>query len=124
MLIFCFKTEKFKKRVVKNKATLPWHFINILFYFFLQAEEITLTIGQAFELAYKKFLESRGKDLESKKQSMIMQKRIEILEQENKELKKRLADVAKIKGEVDVKQYMKDNNVSPSCFFFFFSKSY
>ena len=25
---------------------------------FLQAEEITLTIGQAFELAYKKFLES------------------------------------------------------------------
>ena len=47
---------------------------------------------------------------------MIMQKRIEILEQENKELKKRLADVAKIKGEVDVKQYMKDNNVSP--FFF------
>ena len=96
---------------------MPWHFINILFfYFFLQAEEITLTIGQAFELAYKKFLESRGKDLESKKQSMIMQKRIEILEQENKELKKRLADVAKIKGEVDVKQYMKDNNVSP--FFF------
>ena len=27
---------------------------------FLQAEEITLTIGQAFELAYKKFLESKG----------------------------------------------------------------
>ena len=50
---------------------------------------------------------------------MIMQKRIEILEQENKELKKRLADVAKIKGEVDVKQYMKDNNVSPSLRFFF-----
>ena len=49
---------------------------------------------------------------------MIMQKRIEILEQENKELKKRLADVAKIKGEVDVKQYMKDNNVSPSLRFF------
>ena len=54
---------------------------------------------------------------------MIMQKRIEILEQENKELKKRLADVAKIKGEVDVKQYMKDNNVSPSSRFFC-SKSY
>ena len=51
---------------------------------------------------------------------MIMQKRIEILEQENKELKKRLADVAKIKGEVDVKQYMKDNNVSPSYNFYFF----
>ena len=80
--------------------------------FFFQAEEITLTIGQAFELAYKKYLESRGKEMESKKQSMIMTKRIEILEEENKELKKRLADVAKIKGDVDVKKYMKDNNVS------------
>ena len=61
--------------------------------------------------------------MESKKQSMIMQKRIEILEQENKELKKRLADVAKIKGEVDVKQYMKDNNVSPYLIVFY-SKSH
>ena len=83
-----------------------------LFVLFFQAEEITLTIGQAFELAYKKYLESRGKEMESKKQSMIMTKRIEILEEENKELKKRLADVAKIKGDVDVKKYMKDNNVS------------
>merc|ERR1712141_206908 len=79
------------------------------------AEEITLTIGQAFELAYKKYLESRGKDLETKKQSMIMQKRIEILEEENKELKKRLADVAKIKGDLDVKKYMKDNNIAELC---------
>ena len=84
----------------------------LMIYFLFQAEEITLTIGQAFELAYKKYLESRGKDLETKKQSMIMQKRIEILEEENKELKKRLADVAKIKGDLDVKKYMKDNNVS------------
>ena len=77
-----------------------------------QAEEITLTIGQAFDLAYKKFLESKGKDLESQKQSMIMQKRIELLEHENTELKKRLTDVAKIKGrDNDVKQYMSENNV-------------
>merc|ERR1712150_134419 len=79
------------------------------------AEEITLTIGQAFELAYKKYLESRGKEMESKKQSMIMTKRIELLEEENKELKKRLADVAKIKGDVDVKKYMKDNNIAELC---------
>uniref|UniRef100_A0A8C4PWN2 PTB domain-containing engulfment adapter protein 1 n=1 Tax=Eptatretus burgeri TaxID=7764 RepID=A0A8C4PWN2_EPTBU len=32
------------------------------------AEDITLTIGQAFDLAYKKFLESGGKDVEAKKQ--------------------------------------------------------
>ena len=79
-----------------------------------QAEDITLTIGQAFDLAYKKFLESKGKELESQKQSLIMQKRIEILEHENKELKKRLTEVAKIKGQNDVQQYLKENNVSPN----------
>ena len=79
---------------------------------FLQAEEITLTIGQAFELAYKKFLESKGKDLEKEKKEMVMHKRIELLENENKELKKRLTDIANIKGDNDVKQYMRENNVS------------
>jgi len=82
---------------------------------FLQAEEITLTIGQAFELAYKKFLESKGKDLEKEKQSMVMHKRIELLENENKELKKRLTDIANIKGDNDVKQYMRENNISEIC---------
>merc|ERR1712193_479955 len=79
------------------------------------AEEITLTIGQAFELAYKKFLESKGKDLEKQKESMVMQKRIELLENENKELKKRLTEVANIKGDNDVKQYMRENNISELC---------
>ncbi|TRY92262.1 hypothetical protein DNTS_029089 [Danionella cerebrum] len=41
------------------------------------AEEITLTIGQAFDLAYKKFLESGGKDIQD-------------LEAENAELKTQL----------------------------------
>ena len=31
---------------------------------------------------------------------------------ENKELKKRLTDIANIKGDNDVKQYMRENNVS------------
>ena len=83
-----------------------------IFFIFLQAEEITLTIGQAFELAYKKFLESKGKDLEKEKKEMVMHKRIELLENENKELKKRLTDIANIKGDNDVKQYMRENNVS------------
>merc|ERR1712061_242735 len=79
------------------------------------AEEITLTIGQAFDLAYKKFLESKGKDLETQKQSMVMQKRVELLEHENKELKKRLTEVASIKGDNDVKQYMRENNIAELC---------
>lgn len=44
--------------------------------FSLQAEEITLTIGQAFDLAYKKFLESGGKDVETRKQIGSLQKRV------------------------------------------------
>ncbi|XP_072322022.1 PTB domain-containing engulfment adapter protein 1-like isoform X1 [Eucyclogobius newberryi] len=57
------------------------------------AEEITLTIGQAFDLAYKKFLESGGKDVETRKQIGTLQKRIQELETENTELKKQLHDL-------------------------------
>nr|XP_061799789.1 PTB domain-containing engulfment adapter protein 1-like [Nerophis lumbriciformis] len=57
------------------------------------AEEITLTIGQAFDLAYKKFLESGGKDVETRKQIGSLQKRIQELETENSELKKQLQDL-------------------------------
>lgn len=79
------------------------------------AEEITLTIGQAFELAYKKFLDSRGKDMEGKKQVMVLQKRIGILESENEELKKRLKDVASIKGDGDVESYMREHHLTDLC---------
>ncbi|XP_017158866.1 PTB domain-containing engulfment adapter protein 1 isoform X5 [Poecilia reticulata] len=68
------------------------------------AEEITLTIGQAFDLAYKKFLESGGKDVETRKQIGGLQKRvrrwgaalmvsIQELETENAELKKQLQEL-------------------------------
>uniref|UniRef100_A0A8C3A978 PTB domain-containing engulfment adapter protein 1 n=1 Tax=Cyclopterus lumpus TaxID=8103 RepID=A0A8C3A978_CYCLU len=57
------------------------------------AEEITLTIGQAFDLAYKKFLESGGKDVETRKQIGTLQKRIQELESENSELKQQLQDL-------------------------------
>ena len=77
-----------------------------------QAEEITLTIGQAFELAYKKFLDTSGKEMETKKQILVLQKRVAILENENGELKKRLKDVANIKGQSDVQQYLHSCGVS------------
>lgn len=57
------------------------------------AEEITLTIGQAFNLAYRKFLESGGKDVETRKQIAGLQKRIQDLETENTELKNRVQDL-------------------------------
>lgn len=54
------------------------------------SEEIILTIGQAFDLAYAKFIESSGKELETRKQLIILQKKICDLEDENKQLKERL----------------------------------
>ncbi|KAL7991571.1 hypothetical protein Chor_015827 [Crotalus horridus] len=57
------------------------------------AEEITLTIGQAFDLAYRKFLESGGKDVETRKQIAGLQKRINELETENLELKNKVQDL-------------------------------
>ncbi|XP_076311570.1 PTB domain-containing engulfment adapter protein 1-like [Tachypleus tridentatus] len=57
------------------------------------SQEITLTIGQAFDLAYRRFLESSGKDMEMKKNYMILQKRVQELEAENAELHKKLSEL-------------------------------
>ena len=77
----------------------------------MQAEEITLTIGQAFELAYKKYLDTSGKELETQKQMLTLQKRVELLENENSQLKSRLREVAKIKGDRDIQEYLANNKV-------------
>ena len=56
------------------------------------AEEITLTIGQAFDLAYRRFLETSGRDLEMQKKLMVLQKRVQELEAENVQLKTQLSN--------------------------------
>jgi len=63
-------------------------------------EEITLTIGQAFDLAYRRFLETSGKDLEVQHRLMLLQQKVKRLESENSILRQRLTDVAQIKGQV------------------------
>ncbi|GJQ65135.1 putative phosphotyrosine-binding domain, phosphotyrosine-interaction (PI) domain protein, partial [Trypoxylus dichotomus] len=76
------------------------------------AEEITLTIGQAFELAYKRFLETSGKDLETQKRAILTQQKIKRLEQENNIYKQRLLDISQfisIKQELD--QYLRKNDI-------------
>jgi len=59
------------------------------------AEDITLTIGEAFDLAYRKFLDTSGKDLEAKKQLMILQKKVQELEKENALLKQKIEEITK-----------------------------
>ncbi|CAB3401619.1 unnamed protein product [Caenorhabditis bovis] len=56
------------------------------------AEEITLTIGEAFDLAYKRFLDKNRSTLENQKQVYILKKRIAELESENQVLSERLAE--------------------------------
>ena len=70
----------------------------------MQAEEITLTIGQAFDLAYKRFLS--GKTQESDKEKIAR------LERENAELTQRLKDVSSLLEPGKLSDYMKKNNVS------------
>ena len=74
------------------------------------AEEITLTIGQAFDLAYKRFLS--GKTQESDKEKIAR------LERENAELSQRLKDVSNLVEPSKLSEYMKKNNVSFRLFFF------
>ena len=69
----------------------------------IQAEEITLTIGQAFDLAYKRFLS--GKSVESETEKIAR------LERENGELRQRLRDVGSLLGKTKLAEYMEKNNV-------------
>ncbi|XP_078580185.1 PTB domain-containing engulfment adapter protein 1-like isoform X2 [Branchiostoma floridae x Branchiostoma japonicum] len=57
------------------------------------AEEITLTIGQSFDLAYKRFIETSGKDLELRKQFLALQKKLKEKEAENEQLRKRISNL-------------------------------
>lgn len=81
-------------------------------YFSLQAEEITLTIGQAFDLAYRRFVETSGREIEMRRQLLLLQKRVQGLEDENQTLKTRISQLANLKNRPDVEEYMKENNVS------------
>ncbi|XP_049781778.1 PTB domain-containing engulfment adapter protein 1-like isoform X1 [Schistocerca cancellata] len=76
------------------------------------AEEITLTIGQAFDLAYRRFLETSGKDLEVQRRLVLLTQRNCKLEKEVSVLRQRLNDIAQIKGQSDVEEYMVKNGIS------------
>lgn len=75
------------------------------------AEEITLTIGQAFELAYKRFLDTSGKELEVQRRVMVLQQRVNQLETESSALRQRLSDV--LSGQAnDLEGYMRRNKIA------------
>ncbi|XP_043465817.1 PTB domain-containing engulfment adapter protein 1-like [Leptopilina heterotoma] len=75
------------------------------------SEEITLTIGQAFDQAYKRFLETSGKDIEAQRRTILLQQEIKRLERENNFFRQRLQDIAAIKGTADISSYLSQHNI-------------
>ena len=63
---------------------------------FIQAKEITATVGQAFELAYKKFLETKQAQEDFKK---LVQMLKTATPEEKVEIEKKLVEVNKIRSE-------------------------
>ncbi|CAL1537819.1 unnamed protein product [Lymnaea stagnalis] len=76
------------------------------------AEEITLTIGQAFDLAYKRFLDSSTTDVDVRKQLLTLQKKVQTLQFENDTLRKRLEEVEKLKDRSDIDAYKRKNQIT------------
>merc|ERR1712037_335086 len=67
------------------------------------AEEITLTIGQAFDLAYKRFLSGKAAESESEK--------IARLERENCELRQRLGELGALLTPAKLTDFLEKHNL-------------
>ncbi|XP_059058847.1 PTB domain-containing adapter protein ced-6 isoform X2 [Achroia grisella] len=72
------------------------------------ASEITLTIGQAFDLAYRRFLNDNGKYIEMQKLSLHNKK----LELQVNAYKNRLQELSKITYKDDLSAYLARNSLS------------
>ncbi|CAK1548957.1 unnamed protein product [Leptosia nina] len=72
------------------------------------ASEITLTIGQAFDLAYRRFLNDNGKYIELQKLT-LQNKRLEL---QMNAYKHRLQELSKITYKDDLSSYLSRNNIS------------
>nr|XP_026483759.1 PTB domain-containing adapter protein ced-6 isoform X2 [Vanessa tameamea] len=72
------------------------------------ASEITLTIGQAFDLAYRRFLNDNGKYIEMQKLTLQNKK----LELQMNAYKSRLQELSKITYKDDLSAYLSRNNLT------------
>ncbi|EGT39801.1 hypothetical protein CAEBREN_18022 [Caenorhabditis brenneri] len=69
------------------------------------AEDITLTIGEAFDLAYKRYLDKNRSSLENQRDIFVLKKKIAELEQENQVLVERLDHALKAANRADPINY-------------------
>jgi len=63
------------------------------FVFLFKAEELTLTVGQAFDLAYRRFLEKKAVNQNSSKKLTEMEEKIKTAEEEKEALKQKIAEL-------------------------------
>lgn len=75
------------------------------------ASEITLTIGQAFDLAYRRFMTDNSKIVEIKKLTLLNRK----LSLQMNAYKKRLQELSKVTYKDDLASYLSKNNLSDIC---------
>ena len=69
------------------------------FLFSSKAEELTLTVGQAFDLAYRRFLEKKSNNQETTKKLSAMEERIKTAEEEKEALKQKIAKLELAAGQ-------------------------
>ena len=58
-----------------------------------KAEELTLTVGQAFDLAYRRFLERKSTNQKSQEKLTEMEEKIKMAEEEKAALKLKIAQL-------------------------------
>lgn len=61
--------------------------------FKFKAEELTLTVGQAFDLAYRRFLEKKSANPDTQKKLTEMEEKIKVAEEEKEALKLKIAQL-------------------------------
>ena len=85
---------------------------NVCWWHILKAEEITLTIGQAFDLAYRRFLESSGREVEGRRQVSQLQEKLDNLERQNQVLRRRLLELSNLVDNNKLAGFLESEGVS------------
>jgi hypothetical protein len=88
---FC-ADDKQDKRVFSYIAKVDSKHECFVFLSSEMAEQITLTIGEAFDLAYERFIKKNGRELENQKLIIMLRKRVNDLEAEVSKLRHQLAN--------------------------------
>lgn len=71
-----------------------------------------MTIGQAFDLAYRRFLETTGRELEGRRQISQLQEAVESLENQNQIFRRRLVELSHLVATDKLTEYLESQRVS------------